>query len=91
MNTQRKPAPSRRAIDASMRAQSPQGASLRIDLWIARRLGRPDLYHLTTDPTQRMELQRREIQRQGIADHRVVGASTETWGAMFERVHGEAL
>jgi len=74
-----------------MRMQAPQGQSLRIDLWIARRLGRPDLYSGVTIPSQRMERQRAEIVGQGIGDHRVVGASTETWGALFERVHGEAL
>lgn len=83
--------PSRAAIDAAMRAQSPSGQNLRIDLWIARRLGRPDLYSGSTTPTGRMERQRAEILRQGVADHRVVGASTETWGALFQRVHGEAL
>jgi hypothetical protein len=85
------PRPSRAAIDASMRAQSPQGQSLRIDLWIARRLGRPDLYSGVTIPSERMERQRREIVRQGLDDHRVVGASTETWAQLFERVHGEVL
>lgn len=86
-----KPRPAPRAIDVSMRAQAPQGQSLRIDLWIARRLGKPDLYHGTTVGATRMARQRAEIIRQGIADARVLGASTETWGEMFERVHGEPL
>jgi len=83
--------PSAQRINASMRAQAPQGASLRIDMWIAHRLGRPDLYSGVTGPTDRMERQRREIVRQGLADHRVVAASTETWAGLFERVNGEAL
>lgn len=74
-----------------MRAQAPAVPTLRIDVWIATRLGRTDLYQGVTTPSDRMERQRREIVRQGIADHRVVGASTETWGAMFERLHGEPL
>jgi len=76
---------------ASLTRARVAGSSLRIDLWIAHRLGRPDLYHGKTSPTVRMERQRAEIVRQGIEDHRVVGASTETWGGLFERVHGEAL
>ena len=85
------PRPTRSAIDASMRAQAPAGSSVRIDLWIARRLGRPDLYSGITTPTGRMERQRHEIETQGLREIRVVGASTETWGALFERVHGEVL
>ena len=74
-----------------MRAQAPGRSSVRIDVWIANRLERPSLYQGVTTPTERMELQRREIVRQGLSDHRVVAASTETWGAMFERLHGEPL
>ena len=85
------PRPSRAAVQASMRAQAPAVQTLRIDVWIANRLERPDLYQGVTSPSDRMERQRREIVRQGLADHRVVGASTETWAAMFERLHGKPL
>ena len=83
--------PSRAAVQASMRAQAPVVSTPRIDVWIANRLERPDLYQGAPTPSDRMERQRREIVRQGVADHRVVGASTETWAAMFERLHGEPL
>jgi len=76
---------------ASLTGARLAGSSLRVDLWIAQRLRRPDLYSGVTSPTVRMERQRAEIVRQGLEDHRVVGASTETWGALFERVHGEPL
>ncbi len=42
-------------------------------------------------PSTRMELIRREIEKRGIADHRVRQSRSETWAQAFERVHGEGL
>jgi hypothetical protein len=42
-------------------------------------------------PSTRMELIRREIEKRGLADHRVRQSRSETWAQAFERVHGEAL
>ena len=42
-------------------------------------------------PSTRMELIRREIEKRGLADHRVRQSRSETWAQAFERVHGEPL
>lgn len=88
-----KPQPSAAQSTNAFLLQAPDSvaAAIRRDIWIAQRLGRADLYSMATDPSVRMERQRREILRQGLADQRVVGASTEVWRDLFERVHGEAL
>lgn len=72
-----------------MSTTASSGHALRRDLWIAQQLRRPDLYSLTTTPELRMERQRAEIVRQGLADHRL--SSRETWSQFFRRVHGEPL
>jgi hypothetical protein len=64
------------------------------EVWISRRLQRPDLFAGVTTPDER-----RERVRQAILDGRMAmaiagkraGQSAETWREVFERVYGVAL
>lgn len=91
MSRYAKPRPSPAAVAASLHAQAPPSIrdAIRLDLQVAHRLGRPDLYSMVTTPSVRMERQRAEINRQGLADQRF--RQGETWAQAFARWHGEEL
>jgi hypothetical protein len=72
----------------------PAGPTIATEVWISRRLRRPDLFGGVTDPGARRELVRQAIldgdMAEAIAGKRK-DAECETWAQLFERVYGEAL
>lgn len=92
MSRQRKRNPTAAQTTASLFAQAPPeiAHNMRRDEWIADKLGNPKLYAVgITTQERRIELQRAEILRQGIADERL--SLQETWAQAFERWHGQTL
>lgn len=72
----------------------PAGPTIATEVWIARRLNRPDLFAGVTAPDER-----RERVRQAILDGRMTeaiagkrkGEACETWRELFTRVYAEPL
>jgi hypothetical protein len=72
----------------------PAAPTIATEVWISRRLRRPDLFAGVTDPDARRERVRRVILDGEMAEA-VAGkrkdAACETWAELFERVYGEPL
>jgi len=63
--------------------------SVYVELWIAQRLRRPDLYAGVTSVDERRERVRAVILEQGLADVAVKGQTT--WRQAFERAFRQPL
>jgi hypothetical protein len=72
----------------------PRGPTIATEVWISRRLLRPDLFAGVTDQAERRERVRRVILDGDMAEA-IAGkrrdAAYETWAELFERVYGEPL
>jgi hypothetical protein len=72
----------------------PRGPTIATEVWISRRLMRPDLFAGVTDQADRRELVRRVILDGDMAEA-IAGkrrdAACETWAELFERVYGDPL
>lgn len=70
------------------------GPTTQVEVWIASRLQRPDLFAGVTTADERRERVRRVILDRDMAEAiagKRAGQSCETWGELYRRVYGRDL